>query len=248
MTDLVDERMDDRMDQRLAAAARRWQAEQPPPPGVPLDRLGDPTGHTVSRRAMVAVAAAVVLVCGVGIGILRATGGDSSEPTSRPTPSTTVHGKQVAEEVVPWRELKSRHPKIGHDVHGTLVTPYDGIVATGHIGGDLHPGDTLVFTVTLESATPVALHPCPDYSIAFGRHAFVTRQLNCTQVPYYASAPGPHGRMGDFGPTLPANTPVSFRMRMTVPDEPGRQKVLWTLDGPESSPGFYGIVRVTPRG
>ena len=34
---------------------------------------------------------------------------------------------------------------------------------------------------------------------------------------------------------------------MTVPDETGRQKVLWTLDGPEESPGFYGIVDVTPR-
>ena len=32
---------------------------------------------------------------------------------------------------------------------------------------------------------------------------------------------------------------------MKVPDEPGRQKVLFTFDGPFRLPGFYGIVRVT---
>ena len=32
---------------------------------------------------------------------------------------------------------------------------------------------------------------------------------------------------------------------MTVPDEPGRQKVLWTLDGPQEMPGFYGLVDVS---
>jgi hypothetical protein len=33
-------------------------------------------------------------------------------------------------------------------------------------------------------------------------------------------------------------------MRVRGPDEPGRQKVLWTLDGPQSMPGSYGIVDV----
>jgi hypothetical protein len=236
------------MDQRLSAAAHTWQAEQAPPPGIPLDRLDEPAQRAVPWRAAVAAAAAVALVAGVGFGVLRATGDHASDPATKPNPSATEHTKEVPQVVVPWRELKPTHPTLGHRVHGQLVTPFDGIVATGHIGGDLHPGDTLVFTVSLESSRRIALHPCPDYSIAFGRHAFVTRQLNCVQVPYYASVPGPHGQMSAFRPTLPPNTPVSFRMRMTVPNEPGRQKVLWTLDGLQSSPGFYGIVRVTPRG
>jgi hypothetical protein len=241
MTDL----MDDRMDQRVSATARRWRAEQPPAVAVPLERLDEPLPRAASWRGVLVAAAGVVLVGAVGLGVLRAVGGDASGPSDQPSTTATTQGTKVAQEVVPWRELRSRHPTIGHEVHGRLVTPYDGIVATGEIGGDLHPGDTLVFTVSLESSTPVALHPCPDYSIAFGQHAFVTRQLNCAQVPYYASALGPHGRMGAFRPTLPANTPVRFRMRMTVPDESGRQKVLWTLNGPRQAPGFYGIVRVT---
>ena len=36
-------------------------------------------------------------------------------------------------------------------------------------------------------------------------------------------------------------------MRVTVPDEPGRQKVLWTLDGPQQMPGFYGLVHVSAQ-
>jgi hypothetical protein len=30
-----------------------------------------------------------------------------------------------------------------------------------------------------------------------------------------------------------------------VPDVRGEQKVLWTLDGPQQMPGFYGLVHVT---
>jgi hypothetical protein len=44
---------------------------------------------------------------------------------------------------------------------------------------------------------------------------------------------------------LPAFKNVRFEMKVTVPDEIGRQKVLWTLDGPQQMPGFYGIVDVT---
>ena len=45
---------------------------------------------------------------------------------------------------------------------------------------------------------------------------------------------------------LPAFTNVRFEMRVTVPDVQGGQKVLWTLDGPQQMPGFYGIVHVAP--
>jgi hypothetical protein len=245
MTDPTDQRLD----QRLAAAGRRWRAEVSPPPTVPVERLGEAAPRPVDRRSVLAlgVAATVVLAAGVGIGVLRAAGGDSSHPSDHPSPTATVHGTRMPQEIVPWRKLTAQHSQLGHRVNGKLVTPYDGVVATGHIGGVLHPGDTLRFTVTLESSARIVLHPCPDYSIAFGRKGFLSGQLNCSQVPYYASVVGPHGHMSDFRPTLPANTPVSFQMRMTVPEERGRQKVLWTLDGPESSPGFYGIVRVTPR-
>ncbi len=38
---LVGTTMDDLMDQRLTAAALRWQEEQPPPPAVPVERLDE---------------------------------------------------------------------------------------------------------------------------------------------------------------------------------------------------------------
>jgi hypothetical protein len=45
---------------------------------------------------------------------------------------------------------------------------------------------------------------------------------------------------------LPAHTNVRFAMQVQVPDGArGRQKLLWTLDGPEQTPGFYDIVRVS---
>ena len=47
-------------------------------------------------------------------------------------------------------------------------------------------------------------------------------------------------------PYLPAFRSVPFRIQVTVPDEPGRQKVLFTIDGPKQMPGFYGIVDVIP--
>lgn len=244
MPDLLDERMD----QRLTRAARRWQGELPQPPAIPVDRLDEALPEGAGRRGALAAvaAAAVVLAGGIGIGAVRAGAGDSSTPSDHPSPTPTVHSVPVSQEVVPWRKLKAQHPSIGHRVHGKLVTAYDGLFATGKIGGTLHPGDTLVFTVTLHSSSGIVLHPCPDYSIAFGRKAYVTRQLNCAQVPFTASHLLHNGQMSDFWPTLPANTPVSFRMRMKVPEERGKQKVLWTLDGPQQSPGFYGIVRVTP--
>jgi hypothetical protein len=40
---------------------------------------------------------------------------------------------------------------------------------------------------------------------------------------------------------------VLFRMHVTVPDQPGRQPVQWSLVGPHPRPGFSGFVDVTPR-
>ena len=199
MTDLIDDRTDDRMDQRLAAAGRRWQAEQPVPTGVPLERLDEPIRPARTRRAALAAAAAVVLVGGAGAGVLRATGdGGSSGPSNQPSSSPTTQGTRVTDEVVPWRDLTATHPKIGHRVNGKLVTKYDGIWANGHISGHLHPGDTLVFIVVLDSSTDVVLNPCPDFSIAFGRKGFTTGQLNCRQVQY-RSVIHKHTSQGDRG-------------------------------------------------
>jgi len=100
--------------------------------------------------------------------------------------------------------------------------------------------------VALEAPGVVGLHPCPDYTITFGALT-TTRQLNCAQVPYLASLVRSSGKVTGFRPVLPAETPVFFRMRVTVPDVVGSQKVLWNLDGPQEMPGFSGIVDVTPR-
>jgi hypothetical protein len=148
--------------------------------------------------------------------------------------------------VVPYRDLAARHPVLGRTVNGALVTPYDGLTVSGHIGGALHPGDTLVFDAVLESPGLLSLRPCPDYTIAFGALT-TTRRLNCEQVPYFASLVRSTGKVSSFRPVLPAGTQVFFRMHVTVPNQPGRQLVLWTLAGTPNTPGFSGTVEVTPR-
>jgi hypothetical protein len=230
MTDLLDE-----IDERLAVAGRRWQAEQPPPPAVPVDRLDEPLSRHGSWRVIAAVAATVVLVGGGAVAAIRVAGGDPhagpSDTSSSPTPQVLR-----VKPVVPWRDIAARHPKFRQRVHGQVVTPYDRVSATGTISGHLHPGDTLTFTAVLQSPTNLPLDPCPDFNLAFGRHSWHTRGLNCAQVPY---------QDGKGRPVLPAFKNVRFEMKVTVPDEIGRQKVLWTLDGPQQMPGFYGIVDVT---
>lgn len=242
MTDHDHDLTDEAMDRRLLVAARRWQADVPAPPALPLDRLDDPLPRRTGRRlAQVAVAAAVVVVAGaIGLGALDRSSGDSGGPTTQPT-SPTTHGTPVTSEVVPWKSLEARHPDIRHHVHGRVVTPYDALVATGQLPRRAHPGDVLHFVVTLESYSGVALDPCPDFDVAFGRSAFTQHALNCAQVPYRVGTV--HHRV----PALPAMTKVRFAMEITVPDVRGKQKVLWTIDGPQSAPGFYGIVRVVPR-
>jgi hypothetical protein len=179
---------------------------------------------------MVASAAALVLVGGA-VAVGRTVGGGLAGAPSTST-SPGVHRETP---VVPWRDLPARHPDVAHLVDGRRVTPFDNVMAGGTIAGRLHPGETLEFTVVLESPSRVRLDPCPDYEIGFGARGFTSGQLNCAQVPY---------RDGRGRPVLPAVTPVRFDMRMTVPDVHGRQKVLWTLVGPQAMPGFYGVVRV----
>jgi hypothetical protein len=225
--------MTDLMDERLSDAARRWQQAQPPPPVVPLDRLDDPFPRRPRWRAIAVASTAAVVVIGGGAVALTRGQGDSTAPP--PTSSPTTHAHH-ARPPVPWRNLPAGHPDVRHREHGHVVTPFDRVSATGHISGKARAGDTLRFTVTLESSTALPLDPCPDFNIGFGRKYWHTWQLNCAQVPFRDS----QGR-----PVLPALKKVRFAMRVTVPDEHGEQKVLWTLDGPQQMPGFYGLVHVT---
>jgi hypothetical protein len=223
--------MTDRIDERVTAAARRWQAAQPPPPVVPLDRLDEqPPGRTPWRAIAAVAAAAVVVVGGGALALNRPPGEATQQP---PTSPRTEHVHHLGP-AVPWLNLPARHPDVRHREHGQVVTPYDRVSATGHVSGRSKPGDTLRFTVILESSTALPLDPCPDYTIAFGTSAHTWR-LNCAGVRFRDE----RGR-----PVLPAFKNVRFDMRVTVPDVRGRQKVLWTLDGPHAMPGFYGIVRV----
>ena len=234
--------MTDLMDERLAAASRSWQAQQPPPPGVPLERLDERLPGPIRSRGVLAAAAAVVVVGGgaLAVGHLGSDGtvaSPSSPATHRVTPSRGA--------TVPWADLPAGHPQVrttlapaGNGQPAQVVTPFDRVSASGTIRGHARPGDTIVFTAVLESSTDLPLDPCPDYTIAFGTTA-QTRQLNCSAVPYR----GAKGR-----PYLPAFTNVRFEMQVTVPDTPGRQKVLWTLDGPQRLPGFYGLVDVQKSG
>ena len=244
LRDLLGGDEDGLMGERLSVAAGRWRDEQPLAPDVPLQRLDAPLGRHLPWRAAVAAAAALVLVGGGTVVVVRALGRDDTAPRGATSPTPSV--ERATGEVVPWRDLEPGHPAIGNDANGVLVTPYDDVSATGSISGSVHPGDTLVFDAALTAPGPVSLRPCPNYTIVLGTQT-TTRRLNCAQVPYFASMVRSNGQVTRFRPVLPAGTHVLFRMHVTVPDEPGRQKVLWTLDGPQETVGFSGIVDVTPE-
>ncbi len=230
--------MTDRMDTTLTEAARRWQAAQPPPPAVPLDRLDESARPRTSRRtALLAVAAAAVVAVGATAFVTTRAGNDAGNdggPAGQVTQSTGT----TPTSAVPWADLPATHPRVRSYTHGhtSWVTPYDRVSASGTIGGRAHPGDTLVFTAYLESSTDLRLDPCPDINVGFGTKEFQTTQLNCAQVSYVDKAGHPY---------LPAFTSVPFEIHVPVPDEHGPQKVLFTLDGPKQLPGFYGIVDVS---
>jgi hypothetical protein len=233
MTDLIDE--------RLTRAGRRWQETQPLPPAVPLDRLGESPSRPARRGRVALAAAAAVLVVAAGAVAVGRLGSSGTSPS--PTGPVTHRVGQEHPATVPWADLPAGHPHVRTTLapqngahHGRVVTPFDRVSASGAITGRAKPGDVITFEAVLESPTDLALDPCPDYNIAFGRASWTTRQLNCAAVPYHDA----QGR-----PYLPAFTNVRFEMRVTVPDEPGTQKVLWTLDGPQQMPGFYGLVKVS---
>ena len=145
---------------------------------------------------------------------------------------------------MPWRDLEPGNPTYDLDQNGSPVTPYDQVVATGAISGRLRPGDTLVFDAGLTSPGVVSLRPCPDFTVTIGTHSF-TGRLNCKQDPYYASSVRSNGEVTNFRPVLPAGVTVFFRMAVLVPDDPGRQRVLWALNGPLKKPAFDGTVQVS---
>jgi RNA polymerase sigma-70 factor (ECF subfamily) len=244
--DLLGEPDDDRMRERLSAGARRWQDEQPPAPAVSPTGLVGTEGRRIPYRAAGSAAALVLLGAG-GLALHGYLTGDDAPPSaagSVPGPSSGPGFVASPTSVpVPWQDLRPGRPVLGHDLNGIRVTPFDGVSATGRITGEVRPGDTLVFDVQLTAPGLVILHPCPDYTISFGTHT-TTRRLNCERVPYFASLVHPDGRVTAFRPVLPAGTTVLFRMQVTVPDEPGEQRVLWTLDGPLRAPGFQGTVTV----
>ncbi len=233
------------IDEQLRATAVRWQGAQPPPPEVPIRRLHESLGWRLPRRRVVAAAAAVLLVGGVAalVGALSRDGGDSAPAAAATPPPARIDRSQ---KIVPFRDLEARHPALGDAVNGARVTPYDDVSATGDVSGTVHPGATLVFDVALESPGFLSLLPCPDYTITIGTQT-TTHQLNCAEVPYFASLVRSTGKVSSFRPVLPAGTQVLFRMQVVVPDEPGRQRVGWTLDGPQQEPGFEGVVDVAPR-
>lgn len=236
--------MTDQIDERLTAAAHRWQQTQPPPPPVPVDRLSERSGHSrKGTRVVLAAAAAVVLIATGAVAIGRF---GSSGTTGSPTAPQSHRVGTERPGTIPWADLPPAHPQVrttlapqGDAHRAQVVTPYDRVSATGTIKGTASPGDVITFDATLQSPTDLPLDPCPDFNIWFGRHDAQSWQLNCTAVPYRDA----HGR-----PYLPAFQNVRFEMRVTVPDDPGTQKVLWTLDGPQQMPGFYGLVRVLHGG
>ena len=232
--------MTDLMDERLTGAARRWQETQPPAPAVPLERLTERPSHLWRRaRFTLAAAASVVVVAAASVAVDRL---GSSDQSQSPTATSTHRVGREHAATVPWADLPAAHPLVrttlapqAGESHGRVVTPYDRVSAVGTIRGHARPGDVILFDAVLQSPTNLPLDPCPDFNIAFGRGSYQTRQLNCAAVPY---------RDAQGRPYLPAFANVRFEMRVVVPDEPGTQKVLWTLDGPQQMPGFYGLVHV----
>jgi hypothetical protein len=195
------------------------------------------------------VVATLVLLAGGSAAAAWSQGPDGRHDTERPPRATTHRPAEPivrpAAKTVPFRDLEATHRPLARDQNGVPVTPFDNVSASGDISGTVHPGDDLVFDAALEAPGLVSLLPCPDYTITVGTRT-VTRQLNCAQVPYYASLVRSTGHVTSFRPVLPAGTLVLFRMRVTVPDQPGPQQVRWALAGPHG-PAFSGLVEVTTR-
>lgn len=197
--------------------------------GRPVDRLEEPERRPPWRRAV--VIGVVVALAGSGALTKVLAHHSSTHDASRGAPARP---DQQAD-----RQRVSATP--------AGVSSAGGITATGRITGSVRAGGTLVFDVALSSSRFFSLHPCPAYTITFGTHS-TTRHLSCGQVPYLASLVRSDGTVTGFQPALPAGTVVVFRMRVRVPDEPGRHRVLWALDGPRPRAALSGTVEVAEPG
>jgi hypothetical protein len=218
--------MTDLLEQRLTEAGRRWQAAQPSPPAVPVDRLAA-AGTRRTRTAWVAAAAAVAVTGGIAFAVTRPA--TPAAPLGPPPPAPSTHQVgPVVPGAVPFVPLPARHPD------RRTVAAFGSVSVYGAISGRVRPGDTLSFTIRLVSTHDLPLDHCPDVTVSVGE-ASHTWQLNCAQVP----------SVDDQGrPYLPADRLVPFQMQVRVPDLPGRQKVLWVIDGPQATPGTYGIIHI----
>lgn len=208
------------------AAGRSWRDEE----RAPVDRVEEPGRRLPTWLRVVTAVAAAAFLGGVALSLLlpRHHGPEAASSGPPTPPDPHLHVQRVPPETAP-------------------MSPTAGVTARGHIAGRFSPGDVLVFDVTLRSSRFFSLHPCPTYTITFGRHAS-TRRLSCAHVPYLASLVHPDGQVTDFRPVLPAGTQVVFRMRVAVPDEPGRQHVRWTLNASRPRPRLSGVVDVTASG
>lgn len=197
-------------------------------PGRPVDRLEEPERRAPWRRAVV-------------IGVVVALAG-----TGALTKVLTHHSSAHASPGAPARlDPRTNRQHISSTPEG--VSSAGRVTARGRIGGSVTAGDTLVFDVSLSSNRFFSLHPCPVYTITFGRHT-TTRHLSCGHVPYLASLVRPDGSVTGFQPALPAGTVVIFRMQVRVPDRPGRQRVQWALHGPRPRAVLSGVVDVAAPG
>lgn len=222
--------MTDLIEQRLTEAGHRWQATQPPPPTVPVDRLTSPASRR-TRTTWVAAAAAVVVTGGIVAAVTRPS--SPAAPLGPPPPAPSTHQVgPVVPGAVPFAPLPATHPDVGPPLRGG--SPFGSVGVYGAITGRVRPGDTLSFTIRLVSTHDLPLEPCPNYTTSVGQVSH-TWQLNCSRVPFVDD----RGR-----PYLPADRLVAFRMRVQVPDLPGRQKVLWVIDGPRAMPGTYGMIHI----
>ncbi len=104
----------DRMDRRLATAAERWQAEQPPPPEVPWGRLDERLRRHVPWPRAVAVTAVVLLLVGGAVAVVTGLGrdGDGTPAQAAASPPPSVHH---ATQTVPFRDLPAVHPVLGRE-------------------------------------------------------------------------------------------------------------------------------------
>ena len=135
--------MADLLEQRLIEAGRHWQAAQPSPPPVPVNRLaavGTRRSRTAWVEAAAAVAAAVAVAGGITFAVTRPE--SPTEPLGPPPPAPSTHQVgPVVPGAVPFVPLPARHPD------RRTMAAFGSVSVYGAISGRVRPGDTLSFTV-----------------------------------------------------------------------------------------------------